>query len=116
MKEENDVYGSSSIGRAAVSKTAGWGFESLLPCATDLNGPANNMFRKVKVFLSEVKVELMKASWPWEPKEKGMKKYKELIDSTLLVLIAMLLLSGFVALWDFLMLSLSAFLTKLAGG
>jgi preprotein translocase subunit SecE len=73
------------------------------------------MFRKVKVFLSEVKVELMKASWPWEPKEKGMKKYKELIDSTLLVLIAMLLLSGFVALWDFIMLTLGAFLTKLAG-
>src|SRR4029434_5852678 len=84
-KEENDVYGSSSIGRAAVAKTAGWGFESLLPCATVPNGPANNMFRKVKAFLSEVKVELMKASWPWEPKEKGMKKYKELIDSTLLV-------------------------------
>jgi preprotein translocase subunit SecE len=115
MKEEKDVYGSSSTGRAAVSKTAGWGFESLLPCATDPNVTANNMFRKVKAFLSEVKVELMKASWPWEPKEKGMKKYKELIDSTLLVLIAMLLLSGYVALWDFLMLSLSSFLTKIAG-
>ena len=25
-------YVSSSIGRAAVSKTAGWGFESLLTC------------------------------------------------------------------------------------
>jgi len=74
------------------------------------------MFRKVKTFLSEVKVELMKASWPWEPKEKGMKKYKELVDSTLLVLIAMLLLSGFVALWDFIMLTLSSALTKLAGG
>ncbi len=29
-----------------------------------------------KSFISEVKVELQKASWPWEPKEKGMKKYK----------------------------------------
>ena len=28
----NATKGSSSIGRAAVSKTAGWGFESLLPC------------------------------------------------------------------------------------
>ena len=27
-----DKYVSSSIGRAAVSKTAGWGFESLLTC------------------------------------------------------------------------------------
>jgi preprotein translocase subunit SecE len=73
------------------------------------------MFRKVKVFISEVKVELQKASWPWEPKEKGVKKYKELIDSTLLVFIAMLLLSGFIGLWDFLMLQLSGYLTWLAG-
>ena len=73
------------------------------------------MFRKVKAFVSEVRVELLKASWPWEPKEKGMRKYKELIDSTLLVIIAMVLLSGFIAAWDFIMLTLGAFLTKLAG-
>jgi preprotein translocase subunit SecE len=73
------------------------------------------VFRKTKNFVNEVKVELMKASWPWEPKEKGMKKYKELTDSTVLVVIAMLLLAGFIGLWDFLMLSLSGFLTKLAG-
>jgi len=30
-----------------------------------------------------------------------MKKYKELVDSTLIVLIATLLLSGYVAGWDF---------------
>jgi len=54
-----------------------------------------------KNFFSEIKVELMKASWPWDPKEKGMKKYKELTDSTLIVIIAMLLLSGYVAGWDF---------------
>jgi preprotein translocase subunit SecE len=56
-----------------------------------------------KSFVSEVKVELQKASWPWEPKEKGMKKYKELVDSTMIVIIAMLLLSGYVAGWDFLL-------------
>ena len=70
------------------------------------------MFRKVKVFLSEVKVELMKASWPWEPKEKGMKKYKELVDSTLIVLIATLLLSGYVAGWDFLLNLIFGFIFK----
>ncbi len=69
---------------------------------------------KVKAFIIEVKNELYKASWPWEPKEKGMKKYKELVDSTLLVLIAMLLLSGFVGAWDFLMLNVSTLLTTLA--
>lgn len=73
------------------------------------------MFRKIKNFANEVKVELMKASWPWEPKEEGMKKYKELTDSTVLVVIAMLLLAGFIGAWDFLMLSLTGFLTKLAG-
>jgi hypothetical protein len=31
------LQGSSSIGRAAVSKTAGWGFDSLLPCQASLN-------------------------------------------------------------------------------
>ena len=58
---------------------------------------------KIGTFLSEVKIELAKASWTWEPKEKGAKKYKELIDSTLIVLIAMMLLSGYVAGWDFIM-------------
>ncbi len=65
-----------------------------------------------KNFLSEVKVELAKASWPWEPKEKGVKKYKELIDSTLIVVIAMLLLSGYVAGWDFIMNIIISFLFK----
>jgi hypothetical protein len=32
LLRDAQVQGSSSIGRAAVSKTAGWGFDSLLPC------------------------------------------------------------------------------------
>jgi len=55
----------------------------------------------IRNFLSEIRVELAKASWPWDPKEKGMKKYKELTDSTIIVIIAMLLLRGYVAGWDF---------------
>lgn len=70
------------------------------------------MISQTKNFISEVKVELAKASWPWEPKEKGVKKYKELIDSTLIVVIAMLLLSGYVAGWDFIMNLIVAFLFK----
>jgi len=58
---------------------------------------------KTKNFTSEIVVELKKASWPWDPKEKGMKKYKELVDSTIIVVIAMLLLSGYIAGWDFVM-------------
>ena len=68
------------------------------------------MFNKTKNFITEVKVELMKASWPWEPKEKGMKKYKELTDSTMIVVIAMLLLSGYVAGWDFIFNMLMGYL------
>ena len=60
------------------------------------------MLSKTKTFIGEVRVELAKASWPWEPKEKGFRaKYKELIDSTLIVVIAMLLLSGYISFWDF---------------
>src|SRR6266404_1608912 len=50
------------------------------------------MISKTRNFFNEVKVELQKASWPWDPKERGIRKYKELIDSTLVVIIAMLLL------------------------
>jgi preprotein translocase subunit SecE len=61
------------------------------------------MISKTKTFIGEVRVELLKASWPWDPKEKGFKKYKELSDSTLIVVIAMLLLSGYIAFWDFIL-------------
>jgi preprotein translocase subunit SecE len=68
---------------------------------------------KTKNFIGEVRVELQKASWPWEPKEKGMKKYKELTDSTLVVIIAMLLLGGYVALFDFILVNVIHFFTRL---
>jgi preprotein translocase subunit SecE len=60
------------------------------------------MFRKIATFIHEVKAELRKASWPWDndPKVKGFKKYKELVDSTLVVLVAMILLAGFVSAFD----------------
>ena len=60
------------------------------------------MFRKIATFIHEVKAELRKASWPWDndPKAKGFQKYKELVDSTIVVLVAMILLAGFVALFD----------------
>ena len=58
---------------------------------------------QIRGFSGEVRLELAKASWPWEPKERGVKKYKELIDSTLIVVIAMFLLAGYVSGWDFIM-------------
>jgi|GEM_PF-260767 len=67
---------------------------------------------KIRTFSGEVRVELAKASWPWEPKEKGVKKYKELIDSTLIVVIAMFLLAGYVSGWDFIMNLIISYLFK----
>ncbi len=69
------------------------------------------MISQTSNFVREVKVELAKASWPWDPKEKGFKKYKELWDSTLVVIIAMLLLSGYVAFWDFFLVSVFGAMT-----
>jgi preprotein translocase subunit SecE len=71
------------------------------------------MLAKTKNFFSEVKVELQKASWPWEPKEKGFRRYKELTDSTLVVVIAMLLLGGYVSLFDFILMNVVHYFTKL---
>jgi preprotein translocase subunit SecE len=71
------------------------------------------MIGKTKSFLGQVWVELQKASWPWEPKEKGIKRYKELTDSTLVVIIAMLLLGGYVALFDFVLVNVLHFFTRL---
>ena len=71
------------------------------------------MFTKVKNFFSEVKIELQKASWPWVPKEKGFRRYKELTDSTVVVIVAMMLLGGYVALFDFVLVNFVHFFTRL---
>ena len=70
---------------------------------------------RISRFTGEVKGELRKASWPWEsdPKIKGFRKYKELIDSTVVVLVAVILLAGFVQMWDFIHVLIVSNLTKL---
>ncbi len=67
---------------------------------------------KLRTYWDEVMVELRKATWPWDPKERGVKKYKEIIDSTTVVVVAMLLLGGYVALWDLVLNSLMGLLTR----
>ena len=66
---------------------------------------------KLGKYMTEVKGELKKATWPWDPKEKGVKKYRQLIDSTMVVIIAMLLLGAYVAFIDFSMVKFMEFLT-----
>jgi len=75
----------------------------------------SSMFRKIATFIHEVKAELRKASWPWDndPKAKGFQKYKELVDSTIVVLVAMVLLAGYVSLFDVVATKLLGLLTSL---
>ncbi|MCB1233873.1 MAG: preprotein translocase subunit SecE [Verrucomicrobiae bacterium] len=74
------------------------------------------MLGKVGKFIGEVNTELHKATWPWDPKEKGFKKYKQLIDSTVVVLIATVLLGAYVAFSDFVMVQVMRALTVGLGG
>ena len=70
------------------------------------------MITKTRNFFSEVRGELQKASWPWEAKDKGIRRFKELTDSTLVVVIAMLLLGGFVAVFDFVIINFIQYFTR----
>jgi preprotein translocase subunit SecE len=70
------------------------------------------IFREVTVkFISEVKVELDKCSWPWDANLSGFRKYKELIESTVVVIISVVLLAGYVTTWDFLLSHVVGFVT-----
>ncbi len=71
------------------------------------------MITKIKNFFGEVKVELQKASWPWDLKERGFRRYKELSDSTVVVVISMILLGGCVAFFDFALVNFVHFFTRL---
>ena len=70
---------SSSIGRAPVSKTGGWGFDSLLACQSfgvlmavnsstttidNVKDAAGGKFERLRLFLSEVRNELKRVTWP----------------------------------------------------
>jgi preprotein translocase subunit SecE len=71
------------------------------------------MIAKTKSFLNEVMVELRKCSWPWDTKEKGFKKYRELTDATVVVVISMVLLGAYVALFDFVLVNFVHVFTRL---
>ncbi|ALJ56906.1 SecE/Sec61-gamma subunits of protein translocation complex [Candidatus Xiphinematobacter sp. Idaho Grape] len=69
------------------------------------------MIGRTRKFIVEVKAELGKAQWPWDPREKGFKRYRELSDSTVVVVVAMLLLGGYVATFDLIVVNLVGLLT-----
>jgi preprotein translocase subunit SecE len=62
-----------------------------------------NPFLKARDFLAEVMAELKKSSWPTR---------KELVDSTIVVIVTVLVLGMFVALADVVFLRIIGFLTR----
>jgi preprotein translocase subunit SecE len=58
---------------------------------------------RISRYISEVWAELKKATWPWDPKEKGFLRYKELTDATTVVFIAVLILAAFTGVFDFIL-------------
>jgi len=67
---------------------------------------------RIRRFFIEVGGELAKCSWPWDPQQVGLKRYKELIDSTTVVVVSTLLLAGFVTASDFVLVKVIGFLTR----
>jgi len=61
-------------------------------------------------FYHEVKTELKKCTWPWDPDQSGLKKYKTLIDSSVIVIVSTILLAGYTSGFDFLLNNLVALL------
>ncbi len=70
------------------------------------------MFSKIRKFTTEVRTELGKAQWPWDPNEKGFRRYKELTDSTVVVFVAMIILGGYIAFFDFILINVVGYLTR----
>jgi preprotein translocase subunit SecE len=62
-----------------------------------------NPFLKARDFVVEVWAELKKSSWPTR---------QELVDSTIVVIVTVLILGVFVALADMVFLRIIAFLTR----
>ena len=66
---------------------------------------------KLKKYITEVQAELGKAQWPWSNDEHGIKRFRELWNSSLVVIIAMLLVGGYISFFDFITINVIGFLT-----
>lgn len=63
---------------------------------------------RIAQFWAEVVAELRKCTWPWDPEQTGLRKYKVLIDSTVVVCVCTLLLAAYITGFDF-------FINKIVG-
>ena len=119
MSSERPV---AQFGRAPVSKTGGWGFETLLACqvgeglpifhaeseggerfVAGAGGEAETMswlrdrVERFRVFVGDVVAETRKSTWP---------ERQELLESTVVVIVSVLILSVFVGVSDKVLVSL----------
>jgi preprotein translocase subunit SecE len=69
-------------------------------------------WHRVVRFCREVWGELLKCSWPWEPQQTGFRRYKQLIDSTVVVIVSTVLLAAYVTFSDFVLVKVVGFLTR----
>jgi preprotein translocase subunit SecE len=67
-------------------------------------------------FYDEVRGELVKCTWPWDPEQTGFRRYKALVDSTLVVCVSSLLLAGYTTGFDFIISNLVTGLARLITG
>ncbi|MFQ3670236.1 MAG: preprotein translocase subunit SecE [Verrucomicrobiia bacterium] len=71
------------------------------------------MFRaRILTFGEQVVAELKKCSWPWDLEQTGFRRFKNLIDSTVVVSVVTLLLAAYTTIFDFLINKLVGFLVK----
>lgn len=61
---------------------------------------------KIRTFLIETKVELSKCIWPIDPQEKGYARYQGLVQSTVVVVVASVLISLYIMFSDVVLTSL----------
>jgi len=68
---------------------------------------------RIAHFFGEVRAELVKCTWPWDPEQTGFRKYRVLIDSTIVVCVSTLLLGGYTTGFDYVISNLISGLTRL---
>ena len=98
---------------AAAAVAAFMGYALAAWCLLGASVLALFFYYRVTIFkfIGETKVELDKCAWPWDPNQTGFKKFRELRDSTVVVILSVILLAGFVTTSDWLLTHLVGFIT-----
>ena len=102
MISKTQIFVTLTVAAALATYFMGGGLKLALIVAAAIGGVCLLLAYRNQImkFVGEVKVELGKCAWPWDPNQTGLKKYRELFESTLVVIISVLLLAGFVTTSD----------------